>query len=41
MHLACFAEGFGKSTLQRARKKGVATVRGKRIVFDEVKADEA
>lgn len=39
MHLACVAEGFGKKTLQDARKKGRATVKGKRIVFDEVSGD--
>lgn len=41
MHLACVAEGFGKQALQKARKLGRATIKGKRIVFDEVKADEA
>ena len=41
MHQACVAEGFGKKTLQAARKKGCATVKGKRIVFDEVRGDEA
>ena len=39
MHLACIGEGFSKSTLQAARKSGCATVKGKRIVFDEVHGD--